>query len=199
MEASSSYKDTDDADLIKETLAGHPRAYDELIHRHSRKLHAMLYQMLSNESDAFDVAQQSFLKAYHALRHFAGKSSFYTWLYTIAANNARNFLRKRKRENTFSLNQDEEHSASDKDIRLADNSIAADPVRQAEIKDLKLKLAAAIETLSPAHREVVILCDIQGMSYSEISKILKISEGTLRSRLHYAHKQLQGLLANEKF
>jgi len=199
MEASSSYKDSDDAELIKETLAGHPRAYDELIRRHSRKLHAMLYQMLGNESDSFDIAQQSFLKAFHALRHFAGKSSFYTWLYTIAANNARNFLRKRKRENTFSIDQTDEHSAPDKDIRLADTSIASDPVRQAEIKDLKQKLAAAIETLSPAHREVVILCDIQGMSYSEISKILNISEGTLRSRLHYAHKQLQGLLESEKF
>ena len=185
--------------LVQATVAGKTRAFDELIRRHSRKLHAMLIQMVGNEADAFDIAQESFLKAFNSLRYFHGKSAFYTWLYSIAANQARNFLRKRKRENSYSLDNDENGDPFETDSRLADGSIDADPVRQAEVKDLKVKLLNAIETLSPAHREVVVLCDIQGMTYPEIAKILNISEGTLRSRLHYAHKQLQGILADERF
>ncbi len=195
----NNYSETDDASLVELTLDGQTRAFDELIRRHSRKLHAMLYQMLGNEADAYDVAQEAFLKAFHSLRYFGGKSAFYTWLYSIAANHARNFLRKRKKENSYSLDNTESGDPLEKDARLADTGLDSDPVRQAQIKDLKVKLLHAIDTLSPSHREVVVLCDIQGMSYPEIAQILNISEGTLRSRLHYAHKQLQALLADERF
>lgn len=192
-----SHAELPDEELIKRTLDGQTRAYDELIRRHSRKLHGMLIQMLNSEADAYDVAQESFLKAFHSLRYFKGSSSFYTWLYSIALNNARNFLRKRRREHSYSLDNDEKGSPLEKDNELADKALSADPVRQAQITDLRRKLAHAISQLSPAHQEVVNLCDIQGLSYPEIAKIINISEGTLRSRLHYAHKQLQGILADE--
>ncbi len=184
--------------LIKQTLAGQTRAFDELVRRHSRKLHAMLMQMVGSEADAYDIAQEAFLKAFRSLRYFNGQSAFYTWLYSIAANQARNFLRKRKRENSFSINDDDKGDPLEKNSELADANLISDPVRRAQIGDLKKKLAAAINELSPAHREVVTLCDIRGMSYAEISELLHISEGTLRSRLHYAHRQLQGLLADER-
>ncbi len=187
-----------DDKLIKQTLAGQTRAFDELVRRHSRKLHAMLMQMVGSEADAYDIAQEAFVKAFRSLRYFNGQSAFYTWLYSIAANQARNFLRKRKRENSFSLDNDEKGNPHEKNRQLEDGDLVADPVRQAQLGDLKKKLAAAINELSPAHREVVTLCDIQGMSYTEISELLHISEGTLRSRLHYAHRQLQGLLADER-
>ncbi len=192
-----SYADQPDEQLIEQTLAGQTRAYDELIRRHSRKLNAMLIQMLNSEADAYDVAQESFLKAFHSLRYFKGNSSFYTWLYSIALNNARNFLRKRKRERGFSLDNDENGNPLEKDADLADANLESDPVRKAQVKDLRSKLARAISQLSPAHQEVVNLCDIQGLSYPQIAKLINISEGTLRSRLHYAHRQLQGLLADE--
>ncbi|MBR4108207.1 MAG: sigma-70 family RNA polymerase sigma factor [Akkermansia sp.] len=192
-----SHAELPDEELIKRTLDGQTRAYDELIRRHSRKLHGMLIQMLNSEADAYDVAQESFLKAFHSLRYFKGSSSFYTWLYSIALNNARNFLRKRRREHSYSLDNDEKGNPLEKDNELADKALSADPVRQAQITDLRRKLAHAISQLSPAHQEVVNLCDIQGLSYPEIAKIINISEGTLRSRLHYAHKQLQGILADE--
>ncbi len=86
----------------------------------------------------------------------------------------------------------------EKSNELADSNRVSDPIRQAHISDLKKKLENAINELSPAHREVVTLCDIQGLSYAEISQLLHISEGTLRSRLHYAHRQLQGMLADER-
>ena len=187
----------DDAELVDLTRNGKTRAYDELVRRHSRKLHAMLYQMIGSEADAYDIAQESFLKAYNSLHYFNGKSTFYTWLYSIAANQARNFLRRRKRENSYSIDNDEHGDALEKDVRLADTSITSDPARQAYISDLKAKLGQALDSLSEKHREVVTLFDIQGMSYAEIAAILHISEGTLRSRLHYAHKQLQGMLSDE--
>ena len=185
--------------LIQRTLDGETRAFDVLIRRHSRKLTSMLISMLNNEADAYDVAQTSFLKAFHSLRYFKGQSSFYTWLYSIALNQGRNFLRKRKRErtNSYSLDNTENGDPLEKNADLSDTNISSDPVRQAHITDLRQKLTDAIAQLSPAHQEVVNLCDIQGLSYPQIAKLINISEGTLRSRLHYAHRQLQGLLADE--
>ncbi|MBQ3240066.1 MAG: sigma-70 family RNA polymerase sigma factor [Akkermansia sp.] len=194
------FSEMEDELLIQKTLEGQTRAFDELVRRHSRKLNAMLIAMLNNEADAYDVAQTSFLKAFHSLRYFKGQSSFYTWLYSIALNQARNFLRKRKRErdNSYSLDNDENGDPLEKNTDLSDTNRASDPVRQANIAELRKKLQRAISQLSPAHQEVINLCDIQGLSYPEISKIINISEGTLRSRLHYARRQLQGLLAEEK-
>lgn len=198
--AKENYPGLEDEELIQRTLDGQTRAFDELVRRHSRKLNAMLIAMLNNEADAYDVAQTSFLKAFHSLRYFKGQSSFYTWLYSIALNQARNFLRKRKRErdNSYSLDNDENGDPLEKNADLSDTNRAADPVRQANITELRKKLQRAISQLSPAHQEVINLCDIQGLSYPEISKIINISEGTLRSRLHYARRQLQGLLAEER-
>ena len=194
----ASYSELKDEELIALTLEGKTRAFDEITRRHSRKLHVMLYQMLGSEADAYDVAQESFLKAYHSLRYFNGQSAFYTWLYTIAANHARNFIRKRKRERTECIDDDENGNQHEKNDELADSSRDSDPVRSAHIKDLRRKLRNAIRQLSPSHQEVVTLCDIAGMAYPDIAKMLNISEGTLRSRLHYAHKQLQGILADER-
>lgn len=188
-----------DNELIRLTLAGKTRAFDVLVKRHSRRLTAMLIQMLNSESDAYDVAQEAFIKAFHSLRYFKGDSSFYTWLYTIALNQARNFMRKRKREGgTFSIDNDENGNPLEKDAQLADSGREADPIRNAQNAELRKKLSHAIAQLSPAHQEIVTLADIQGLSFPEIAKIAKIPEGTLRSRLHYAHKQLQSILADER-
>lgn len=197
-EQPANWKELEDASLIGLTLQGKTRAYDELVRRHSRRLHAMLLQMVGSEADAYDIAQVSFLKAFRSLRYFNGQSAFYTWLYTIAANNARNFLRKRKREKAFSIDNDSKGDQQEKNADLADTRLAADPERQAHVSELKAKLRKALSQLSPAHREVVTLCDIMGYSYPEISQMLNISEGTLRSRLFYAHRELQGMLADIK-
>lgn len=186
-----------DEELIQSTLEGKTRAFDELVRRHSRKLHGMLLQMLNSEADAYDVAQESFLKAFHSLRYFKGQSSFYTWLYSIALNQGRNYLRKRKRENTYSLDDDEKGNPLEKKDELADQALESDPVRRANLTDLRRKLAQALAQLSPAHQEVVNMSDIQGLSHAEIAQRLNISEGTVRSRLHYAHRQLQSLLEEE--
>ncbi len=195
MSPSTPYTTYSDVELVTLCRDGQSKAFDELVIRHSRKLHATLYQMTDNYDDAYDIAQEAFTKAYRALPHFNGQSAFYTWLHSIAINHARNFLKKRNRHVTFSLNDDEYGDHSEKDMNMADETNEADPERRSQLNELQLKIREALAKLSPKHREVVVLHDINGLSHTEIAGALKISEGTLRSRLHYAHKELQGLLS----
>ena len=192
-------RELEDESLIQLSLSGVRRAYDELIKRHSRRLHTMLMQMLNSETDAYDIAQEAFVKAYRSLHTFNGNSAFYTWLYTIALNEARNFIRRenKRRKNNISIDNDVNGDPKEKSMDLADSSRESDPLRNANVGDLKTRLRHALNQLSPEHREVVQLCDIAGMNYAEVACMLKIPEGTLRSRLHYAHRYMQSLLKDE--
>ncbi len=189
------YTNLEDTELVEKAREGDSRAFDELVIRHSRKLHATLFQMTDNYDDAYDIAQEAFSKAYRALRYFNGQSAFYTWLHSIAVNHARNFLKKRNRRVTYSLDDDEYGDHAEKNKNMADESVSADPERRTHLNELQIKINEALSKLSPKHREVVVLHDIKGLNHTEIAVMLNISEGTLRSRLHYAHKELQGLLA----
>lgn len=189
-------KELHDDDLVSRCKDGSTPAYDELVIRHSRKLTATLYQMTGNYDDAFDIAQEAFAKAYRALKFFNGQSAFYTWLHSIALNHARNFLKRRNKRITYSMDDDEYGNHAEKNMHLADESHEADPEKSVHMAELNIKLREAVNQLSKKHRDVVIMHDINGLSHAEISVILDISEGTLRSRLHYAHKQLQALLSD---
>lgn len=96
---------------------------------------------------------------------------------------------------TYSLDDDEYGDHTEKDMNMADETDGADPERRTNLNELQLKINEALKKLSTKHREVVVLHDVKGLNHTEISALLGISEGTLRSRLHYAHKELQGLLA----
>ncbi|MEG0333291.1 MAG: sigma-70 family RNA polymerase sigma factor [Akkermansia sp.] len=195
MQDSNNIKDMTDEELVRHAQEGNTKAYDELVIRHSRKLHATLYQMTSNYDDAYDIAQEAFAKAYRSLRFFNGQSAFYTWLHSIAINHARNFLKRRNKRATFSLDDDEFGDHAEKDMHLADESLGSDPEKSVQMSELQGKLRESLKKLSAKHREVVVMHDIKGLSHSEISVALGISEGTLRSRLHYAHQQLQSMLS----
>ncbi len=192
-------KNLEETELVKLSQEGILAAFDELLKRNIRRIVGMLTQMLKSETDAYDVAQTAAIKAYRSIKSFNGTSQFYTWMYTIALNEARNFLRKEtKHRNQTSLNDDTNGDPLEKDSHAADRSLVSDPVRQAQVSDLKTSLKKALAQLSDAHREVVIMCDIEGMSYMEVSQILQVPEPTLRSRLHYAHRYLQSLLKDER-
>lgn len=195
-EQTKEIKELTDEELVTRSKDGITIAYDELVIRHSRKLTATLYQMTSNYDDAFDIAQEAFAKAYRSLKFFNGQSAFYTWLHSIALNHARNFLKRRNKRMTYSMDDDEYGNHADKDIHLADESQEADPEKSIQMSELNIKLKDALSKLSKKHRDIVIMHDVNGLSHTEISTVLNISEGTLRSRLHYAHKQLQALLSD---
>ncbi|MEX2579744.1 MAG: sigma-70 family RNA polymerase sigma factor [Verrucomicrobiales bacterium] len=178
-----------DLDLVQRAREGDTKAFDQLVEKYTPKLYGLVYHMTSNHEDTNDVLQDVFAKAYRALKRFQGKSTFYTWIYSIATNMTLNFLKKRNRRRGMSLDDVDLAIEHDKDFIEATSK--SDPVREANISELQERLNMAMQQLSDDHRAVVTMFDIQGMPHAEISKILGVSEGTIRSRLFYAHRQLQ--------
>ena len=132
--------------------------------------------------------------AYRSLKRFRGQSAFYTWIYSIATNLTLNFLKKRGRRFTYSL--DDVDSTIHLDKEFIEATSTSDPVREVGLNELQQKLNEAMLQLSDDHRAVVTMFDIQGLPHAEIARIANVSEGTIRSRLFYAHRQLQSLLAD---
>ena len=138
------------------------------------------------------MLQDVFSKAYRSIRRFRGKSKFYTWIYSISVNMTLNFLKKRGRQKKISLEDMSPAVLQDPDY--LEVVAKSDPIRDANLNELQQRLNEAMLALSEDHRTVVTLFDIQGLPHAEISKILGISQGTVRSRLFYAHRQLQNFL-----
>jgi len=181
-----------DKELVERAKGGDTSAFDELVVKHSPKLYGLVYHMTSNHEDTNDILQDVFAKAYRSLKRFRGKSSFYTWIYSIATNMSLNFLKKRNRRRQTSLDDIDSNIESDKDfIELTSSST---PARETNLRELQQRLNDSMMQLSNDHRAVVTMYDIQGLPHTEISKILGVSEGTVRSRLFYAHRQLQNFL-----
>lgn len=178
-----------DFDLVQRATSGDTHAFDQLVTKYDRKLYGLIYHMTSNTEDSNDLLQDTFAKAYKSLGNFRGKSSFYTWIYTIAVNMTLNHLKKKKRRAGPSYDDDE--SGILNDPAFIDQANLANPRRQSTIHELHDKLNEALLKLSEGHRSVVTMFDVQGLPHAEISRVLGVSEGTVRSRLYYAHQQLQ--------
>lgn len=182
---------TDD-ELVTRTKAGDVAAFDHLVVRYSPRLYGLVYNMTSNHEDTNDLLQDVFAKAFRAINGFRQQSAFYTWIHSIAMNMTINFLKKRNRRKGISLDDVDSHIENDPDF--IEMTATSDPLRETNLAELQKKLNESLQKLSHDHRAVVTMFDIQGMPHSEIAKILGISEGTVRSRLFYAHRQLQSYL-----
>ena len=184
-----------DRELVERAQQGDTAAFDELVIKHSPKLYGLVYHMTGNHEDTNDLLQDIFAKAYRSLKRFRGQSAFYTWIYSIATNMTLNFLKKRnRRKGQMSLDDLDRQVEHDKELIEAKMLSEGNPVREADLHELQKRLNDAMMQLSDDHRAVVTMFDIQGMPHGEISKILGVSEGTVRSRLFYAHRQLQNYL-----
>ncbi|HZJ13504.1 MAG TPA: sigma-70 family RNA polymerase sigma factor [Chthoniobacteraceae bacterium] len=182
-----------DDELITRAQAGDAAAFDELIVKYSPRLYGLVYNMTSNHEDTNDLMQDIWSKAYRSIAGFRGKSSFYTWIHSIGVNMTINFLKKRGRR--FHMSLDDIDSNIQHDKEFIELTATSNPVREADLGELQKRLNEAMQKLSDDHRAVVTMFDIQGMPHAEIAKILGISEGTVRSRLFYAHRQLQNFLS----
>ena len=184
----------EEMDLVKRAKKGDLAAYDDLVRRYQERIYATIYHMTSNHEDANDLAQEAFIKAFHALRSFKGGSSFYTWVYRIAVNKTINFLKQRKNRTQISLDDLDFNAEHDPDLvaLISDKT----PRREAGLAELQEKLNAAMLKLSEPHRLVVTLHDVQGLSHEEIAEIMDCNVGTVRSRLFYARQQLQAYLSD---
>ena len=184
--------ETLETDLVHQARRGDLKAYDELVQRYQQRIYATIYHMTANHEDANDLAQDSFIKAFQALKSFKGGSSFYTWLYRIAVNKTINFLKQRKHRQHFSLNDLDFQTENNPDlVALISHKT---PLREVGLTELQKKLNEALLKLSEPHRMVVVLHDVQGQSHEEIAEIMDCNIGTVRSRLFYARQQLQGYL-----
>jgi len=185
-------KPDEDKELVSRTQDGDAGAFDELVVKYTPRLYGLIYNMTSNHEDTNDLLQDVFSKAYKSIRGFRGKSSFYTWIHSIAVNMTLNFLKKRGRR--YHLSLDDMDASVQNDKEFLELTATSSPVREADLSELQRRLNEAMMKLSDEHRAVVTMFHIQGMPHAEISKILRVSEGTVRSRLFYANRQLQNYL-----
>jgi len=185
--------DTDDHRLIAECLRGDALAFGELIRRYQDRLFNLVYRLLGSVEDAQDVVQDSFLNAYRSLHSFKGDAEFFTWLYRIALNTAHSL--KRKQRLVLSLHAGR---GSQGPIDPLDDSDGNQPGDALERGEQERRIQAALNRLSPEHRAVLVLKEMEGQKYETIAEILQVPVGTIRSRLHRARMELRELLERDE-
>lgn len=180
---------SDDVALVRRVQNDDATAFDILVNKYRSRLFSVIYNMTSNKEDAFDLTQDVFIKAYRGIKNFNQKSSFFSWIYRIAINASLSHIKRTRLRRFFSLeNMDE---SGDYQFTFDGMTDSNDANRSTFLKELQENLNIALQKLSNKHRAVVVLCEIEGLSSSEVASILKCSEGTVRSRLHYAKEQLK--------
>lgn len=179
----------DDFELVRASRDGDQEAFGELVRKYQGKIYSLAYGMVGNHADADDLAQEIFLKTYRNIKKFRFKSSFYTWLYRIATNTI--ISRRKKLRGDSHLELKPQVLDIEGSPYLATRLGGEKGDRAMSSKEMKKDIYRAIDTLSDKHKEVVVMHDIEGIPHSEIAQILSISQGTVRSRLHYARERLQ--------
>ncbi len=180
-----------DHELVQRVVDGQQEVYKILVQRYQGRVFAVAYGLLRNREDAREVAQEAFIKAYRNLPSFRRDSSFYTWIYRITVNLGIDQRRKgyRSRETPLDesrLTLDDAHRTGPRPMPGPSHNLAR--------KQLAGRIGEAIASLPEDQRQVVVLREIQGLSYKEIAETTGIAEGTVMSRLFYARKKLQALL-----
>lgn len=183
---------TDDRRAIAECLAGRPAAYGELVRRYQDRLYNAVYRVTNNAEDTFDVVQDAFINAFQSLKSFKGDSEFFTWLYRIAFNAAISV--KRKKRAVASLDWT---NLDEKNPEPIDESDGHQPGALLERSEDEAQLQVALQKLSPEHRIVLVLKEIEGQKYEDIAAVLDVPVGTVRSRLHRARLELRAILEQD--
>ncbi len=187
---------SEDAILVDKAKSGDSSAFGELVEKYSNFVYRTVFFDVGNPQDAQDISQEVFIKAYKALSGFRYDSEFSTWIFRIAKNTVFDFLRKKTKNKTISVTDmtgDDER----KDFDIPDPNEKNDPEKCAISNETRRIVNECIKELSEEHREVIILRDIEGMSYAEISDILSLEEGTVKSRLSRARNALKKKLESK--
>ena len=172
--------------LVERVQAGDRRAFDVLVSKYQRRLMRLVLRLVHDPAEAEDVVQETFIKAYRALRHFRGDAAFYTWLYRIGINTAKNYLVTQNRRTPTSSETDAEQAESfDDGNKLRDNNT---PESVLASKQIAATVNAAMDVLPIELRTAIVLREIEGLSYEEISEIMACPIGTVRSRIFRARE-----------
>ncbi|HEY6878090.1 MAG TPA: sigma-70 family RNA polymerase sigma factor [Polyangiales bacterium] len=189
--------DTDDLALVRRAQNGDRAAFRKLYDLYHRRVYQMAVAMLRSPQDASDVVQEAFVRVHRHLPDFQGNSSFYTWLYRISLNLAYDQLRRRKTQRQVDYDDTVGRAEEGTDATHLTPAIdGADPGRTASRKELAAKIQAALATLPEHHRQVILLREVEGLSYEEIAKIMNVPKGTIMSRLFHARRKMQRALAS---
>jgi RNA polymerase sigma-70 factor (ECF subfamily) len=183
----ASRQDGDEAELIERSRKGDSESFGILVERYQRRVVGVALAVVHNQDDAIELAQETFIRAFENLSKFESRSSFSTWLYRIAANLAIDFWRREGRHLVLH-GEDADNEIS----RLP--SAHGDSFKEVSRSELSERLKKALEQLTPEHRAVILLREVEGLSYDEISDVLQCPRGTVMSRLHYAREHLRGIL-----
>lgn len=182
-----------EAELIAKVLAGDADSFEPLVHEHQSQIYNLALRMTGNPDDAFDISQDAFVKAYISLKDFRMESSFGSWLYRLASNQCLDFLRKRKRQKVVSLTMEDEDD-NVREIDLTDTRFA--PESELERAELRESLKAGLEALPPEQKRIIVMRDISGLSYQEMSEQLGVGLGTVKSRIFRAREKLASFLTD---
>ncbi len=175
-----------DLEIVARCRDGDREAFADLVRRYQSKVLTLAARILNSRVEAEDIAQDIFVKVFQSLRDFRGASQFSTWLYRITVNDCLNHIRRRARQQqTLSAREANDRGGA---------SPASNPQRALEQKERRALVQAKLQALSPEHRSILLLRDIEGLSYEEIGDVLQLESGTVKSRLHRARTELKALL-----
>ena len=184
-----------ETELIRAARSGDRSAFEALVTANQAMVYSLAYRMTGNPEDAADIAQEAFLNAWRGLGSFGEQSSFSTWLYRLTSNACIDFLRREKRRPALSMTLEEDSDDDDRQADLPDERFS--PERELERKEAAQAVRRGLAALSPEHREVLVLRELEGLSYQEISAALGIEEGTVKSRIARARLALRDFLQKE--
>lgn len=188
---------TDDLTLVQRVRTGDQRAYKLLVERYQRKVYAVALGMLKDKEEARDVAQEAFVKVYRYLDHFKGDASFYTWLYRITVNICIDAMRRKGAKGDEHLEFDEsvKLDTAEANIGALGTRLGTNPQKSALRRELAERITAAIQQLPEAHRQILLLREVEGMSYEDLARVLEVPKGTVMSRLFHARLKMQKILS----
>lgn len=189
-----SHKNTDAQDLwaVQATLSGNPAAFEEIVKRYTPLLYSLAYRLLGHGEEAEDAVQEILEKAFRALPRFRISQRFFPWLYTIGLNHLRSLERRRKRRRRLKI----VNAEPERVLEFA-ASEQGNPVRRSELKEGERLAQEALDMLRIEYREVFVLRQIQGLSVQEVAEVLMMPEGTVKTHLHRARKQMIDFLASK--
>ena len=178
-------------ELIQAARKGDDSAFEELVRAYEKRIYHLALRMCGNADDAYEIAQEAFLGAWKGMRFFRGDSSFSTWIYRLTSNAAIDFLRRQRRQGGG-----DNVSLDDEDTFLEVADTAPSPHQQAEGMELRQALAKGLLSLSAEHRQVLLLRELQGLTYEEIAASLDLDLGTVKSRIARGREKLRKYLVN---
>ena len=183
-------------ELVTRAKRGDQDAFAQLVEANQNKIYSLALRMTGNPEDGADLAQEAFLKAWRSLPAFQEESSFSTWLYKLTSNLCIDFLRKEKRRKaavtTVSLDDDEDDSPP---MEVPDHRFT--PETEVERRELRAAMGRALQVMSDEHRQILILREVEGLSYTEIAGLLDLEEGTVKSRIARARISLRNILQKD--